>query len=105
MVNIGNCKESQLRCATIWMSTDVSNDPAPIIPKSPLTERKPDNSIQSETFLDPLPVPLMHQDDYPNDILGSGKSCGSIATYGCWLTSYAMVFNYFEDGFTTPPRT
>lgn len=55
----------------------------------------------SESFADPLPVPAFRQRDY-NNTLGSGTGCPTIAQAGCWVTAYAMIYNYYQAGYTNP---
>ena len=44
-------------------------------------------------------VPLMNQNDYPNDWYGYS---GTVATHGCGITSVAMIASYLTDTFYSP---
>ena len=93
-------------CINVWISDANADAPTPFIPKPQSTPSS--NLPNAPTYSNPLPVPFFSQRDqtWKNDILGwpSNNCTGcTIGTFGCWTTSYAMVYNYYQPHFTNPP--
>ena len=73
---------------------------------------KPQNEIINPSFLtlafaNPLQVPLFSQRDptWKNDRQGwpaSACTNSTLGQYGCWTTSYSMLYNYYQPNYTNP---
>jgi hypothetical protein len=89
-------------CVKLWNSSNgVSFEP--IIPEK-IASASFSDDMHSLSYSNPLPVPFFSQrnsDPNKNITLGTGSSTITIYYSGCALTSYAMIYNYYQPSCTT----
>jgi hypothetical protein len=66
-----------------------------------------DQSFFTLAFANPLQVPIFSQRDptWKNDRQGwPANACtnSTLGQYGCWTTSYSMIYNYYQPNYTNP---
>lgn len=92
---------------TAWISLPDQEVPTPIT-------YAPKPGVEAPSlpmYSNPLPVPFLGQrwDPWGGDIQGWGdagypSACNSgfVRDNGCWTTSYAMLYNYYQSSYTNP---
>lgn len=97
-------------CAELWLSSN------PILPSPktrPLSETEipahhiTPATIGSSAFPNPLPVPFYSQrasDPTGSITMGYGKCNFTLYDLGCTVAAYAMIYDYYQAGFTDPVR-
>jgi PKD repeat protein len=96
-------------CVSVWHSSFAGTVPIPEIqpqPPSPLSAKP-----ATVNYSNPLPVPTFSQNDssWKNDRqgwpdAGYPTACDfcTLGGYGCWTTSYSMLYNYYSSNNTNP---
>lgn len=107
-VKIGKChqlEETSVHtdqfCVQLWVSSSEIN-PKPVT--RDLEEVEIPLNLPLE-YQNPLVVPFFSQrgsDPNNNIILGYGTCTTTLHNYGCVVTSYAMIYNYYQANFTNP---
>ena len=116
-VKIGRCRfldasspPGDQFCAEVWISSSAIV-PAPKtrslaeveIPSHPLTTESDNKQINQN----PLPVPFYSQrasDPNGKIFVGFGNCSFTLYDVGCTLAAYAMIYSYYQTGFTDPIR-
>jgi hypothetical protein len=127
-VQLGGCNNSQMpehpsmfltsntSCIRVWISSPDVEAPVPVVPTPHPTLQA--EGIGAAAYQNPLPVPYFSQNDetwkadtlgwpdsgYPNGCYYStlGYVDSGRTGYGCWTTSYAMLYNYYKSNHTNP---
>jgi hypothetical protein len=95
-------------CVQVW----VSSEPITPVPKTQAISEVP---IPTQPFLaghgsdheNPLPVPFYSQrafDPIGQIFVGYGKCTFTLYDMGCTVAAYAMIYSYYQPGFTDPIR-
>ena len=112
VVQFGKCTEDnsiKYSCFKIWISLPTISAPVPVLLN--VSSNIPPIETSASSFQNPLPVPAYSQNDssWKNDRLGFPDSgyptaCDfcTIGGYGCFVTSYTMVYNYYQSNYITP---
>ena len=110
LVRMGPCPDNNSSCIWLWLSAHDVELPVPAIP-TPVPTPILQPATRAPSYSNPLPVPTFSQNDgtWSGDQLGFPDSgyptaCNpySFGGYGCWTTSYAMLYNYYSANYTTP---
>ena len=100
---------SESTCIKVWITSPDSRVSSPtistLVPLSGLTE------VGTVLYSNPLPVPTLSQNDatwkadrlgFPDAGYPTACDFSTIGGYGCFVTSYAMLYDYYRSGNTDP---